>query len=70
MQCKTCEGKRFVRLEVDGNEAVKKRPSWQGAAVTFDMRTRKYVLEKPCPDCVDGTAHCCDGICEQPGKQP
>lgn len=35
----------------------------------FEMRLpgiEKAMQRVPCPDCIGGTAHCCDGICAQP----
>ena len=57
MRCDTCHGSgRIAAANSQALGAEKAAPAG--------------LSELPCPDCDGcGIAHCCDGICEQPGRE-
>jgi hypothetical protein len=58
MRCDTCHGSG--RISAAHSQVTGGETAMAPAGLT----------ELPCPDCDGcGIAHCCDGICEQPGRE-
>ena len=51
MICETCHGIGEVLIDRESNVV---------------SRLRDTLMMMPCPDCIGGHAHCCDGLREQP----